>query len=214
MDRLTTPLLIAAGLGLGWYLYQQNTNTDSVDQLPSVLEEIQIKTGEIMGNLSSQPVPDTSLADQNRAAFLDMIAYSEGTSGVNGYRTLFGGSLFASFDDHPRMYFDFTNSKGQKLKTSAAGRYQFLIKTWDELARKLSLPDFSPASQDAACLELIRQRGALGDVEAGRVETAINKCAKTWASLPGAGYSQPERKLTSLLTAYQQSGGQIYEATA
>lgn len=152
--------------------------------------------------------PD-QIAAANEAAFLDMIAYAEGTAGPDGYRTMFGGGLFDSYADHPRVLHSFTDKIGRQLKTSAAGRYQFLARTWDELQRKLDLPDFGPASQDSAALELIRQRGALADVRAGRVAEAVAKVAPIWASLPGAGYHQPERKLTQLLAAYQASGGNI-----
>jgi len=152
---------------------------------------------------------DEDTASANERAFRDMIAFAEGTSGPDGYRTMFGHRLFTSFADHPRQYFSFTNSKGEALKTSAAGRYQFLIKTWDALRARLGLQDFTPASQDAACMELIRERGALNDVRAGRVAEAVRKCAPIWASLPGAGYSQPERKLTQLTAAYTSAGGQL-----
>lgn len=155
---------------------------------------------------------DDQIARMNERAFLDMIAYAEGTSAPEGYRMMFGGGLFNSYADHPRVLHDFTNKVGQRLKTSAAGRYQFLARTWDELQRKLDLPDFGPASQDAAALELIRQRGALADVRAGRVAEAVRKVAPIWASLPGAGYNQPERKLTQLLQAYTAGGGAISEA--
>ncbi len=150
--------------------------------------------------------------EKNLSAFLDMIAYSEGTAMPEGYRAMFGypripGRLCQSLADHPRQYFSFTDKTGKTNKTSAAGRYQFLARTWDDLRAKLSLSDFSEASQDAAAIELIRQRGALNDVKAGRIESAIAKCSPIWASLPGAGYNQPERKLSSLLTAFNNSGG-------
>ena len=83
------------------------------------------------------------------------------------------------------------------------------MRTWDELARRLQLPDFGPESQDAAALELIRQRGATNDVRAGRISQAIAKCAPIWASLPGAGYAQNENKLTSLVAQYQAAGGNL-----
>lgn len=143
-----------------------------------------------------------SVAEANERAFLDMIAWAEGTSGENGYRMLFGGGLFDSYADHPRIYVPFGNTS-----SSAAGRYQILARTWDGVRGKLGLTDFSPTSQDAAALELIRERGALNDVRAGRVQDAIAKVAKVWASLPGAGYNQPERKLSALLGVYAQSGG-------
>lgn len=183
-------------------------------QLPGLVESAVTAldfSGAFM-NTSTNPATDNA----NLAAFLDMIAFSEGTSGPDGYRYMFGypqnpDRLMTSFADHPRQYFTFYVGS-TAYKTSAAGRYQFLASTWDDLKRKLNLPDFGPASQDAAAIELIRQRGALQDVKAGRVSTAITKCAKTWASLPGAGYGQPERKLSALLTQYAAAGGSTLEA--
>ncbi len=156
----------------------------------------------------TQPTPP-ELAARNERAFLDMIAYAEGTAGPDGYRTMFGHRLFDSFADHPRQYFEFTNARGEKLRTSAAGRYQFLARTWDTLKARLNLPDFGPESQDRAAIELIRERGALPDVRAGRVAAAVVKVAPIWASLPGAGYAQPERKLSALLASYTTAGGNL-----
>ncbi|GKT19563.1 hypothetical protein AVHY2522_22940 [Acidovorax sp. SUPP2522] len=149
------------------------------------------------------------VASRNQKAFLDMIAFAEGTAGRgdDGYNILFGGAEFDGYARHPRVYVPFGNTT-----SSAAGRYQFLARTWDGLAAKLGLPDFGPASQDAGALELIRERGALADVQAGRTVRAINKVARVWASLPGAGYGQPERRLSALLNAYAQAGG-ISEVT-
>lgn len=149
---------------------------------------------------SADVSPD--VASANVSAFLDMIAWSEGTSGPDGYRTLFGGGTFDSYADHPR-----TVVRASGYASSAAGRYQILAKTWDSLKSKLGLTDFSPDSQDKCAIELIRERGALNDVQAGRVTDAISKVAKVWASLPGAGYNQPERKLAALLQAYASAGG-------
>jgi muramidase (phage lysozyme) len=177
---------------------------DSTPQLPSTLDSLWNDTQAMF----SAPV---NPSDTNRRAFLDMIAVSEGTAGIgdHGYNALFGGGTFASYADHPRQRFQFTNRAGAVLWTSAAGRYQFIVATWDALRVKLQLPDFSPASQDAACLELIRERNALADVDAGRISAAIAKCAPTWASLPGAGYAQPEQKLSTLLAAFQGAGGSL-----
>ena len=38
---------------------------------------------------------------------------------------------------------------------------------------------------------------------------AVAKVAPIWASLPGAGYAQPERKLPALLASYTQAGGNL-----
>lgn len=83
------------------------------------------------------------------------------------------------------------------------------LTTWDRLSTRLSLPDFSPASQDAFALELISQAGALGDVRAGRFDAAVSKVRGIWASMPGAGYAQAEQSLESLRVAYINNGGTL-----
>jgi muramidase (phage lysozyme) len=144
--------------------------------------------------------------EQNVAAFLQMIRAAEGTAGPNGYRTLFGGRLFDQFADHPRIAV--TAPLGASTITStAAGAYQILARTWDEARDALELPDFSPASQDAAAVWLIRRRGALADVRAGRFDDALAKVAKEWASLPGAPYGQPVKTLDQARSLYASAGG-------
>lgn len=216
--------VIAAGIALAYATSQaaqaQPVSNLPIDQTPT---DNQPQTTSTFEDISVALAPNTWMtidapdADANVVAFLDMIAYSEGTAMPEGYRAMFGypripDRLINSFADHPRKHFSFTNSAGQQLTTSAAGRYQFLESTWDDLKAKLGLQDFSPASQDAGAIELIRQRGALNDVKAGRTSAAIAKVSKVWASLPGAGYAQPERKLSNLLAAYTEAGGTVNEA--
>lgn len=139
----------------------------------------------------------------NMVAFLLMIQKAEGTyKYASPYNVGFGGKLFIGFKDHPRIA-TFVPSIGQY--TSAAGAYQFMadtaktnVDTWGSVKAKLNLPDFSPESQDRAAIELIRQRGAYNDVIKGDIKTAIYKCRKEWASLPGANY--PGQKMKSLET--------------
>lgn len=168
---------------------------------------------------------DADTAARNERAFLSMIRHAEGTAGANGYRTRFGGGIFSNdYRDHPRIAVQFIDRAGRKLWTSAAGAYQFMaishiprsmpgrttkVDTWDRIAAKLELRDFSPESQDRAALELIDEAGALNDVRAGRFASAVDKVRRIWASLPGAGYAQPEKSLASLESAYLQAGGQL-----
>lgn len=145
----------------------------------------------------------------NVQAFLWVIRNCEGTAGENGYRTLFGGSLFDSFKDHPNILKTFKLKKGGTLSSTAAGAYQILKRTWDGLRKNHPgmFPDFSPSSQDLAAIALIRGRKALADVEEGRFDIAIRKCALEWASLPGSPYGQPTKTLEFCKQIYEQHGG-------
>lgn len=146
------------------------------------------------------------LGGQNVCAYLDMLAVSEGTQGCgdDGYNVIVGGALFNGYVTHPGRSVWLPR---YSVYSTAAGRYQFLRGTWANLQRMLHLADFSPLSQDLAAVELIRGRGALADVKAGRFDVAIQKCAKEWASLPGAGYGQRELSLSKLQAAYAAAGG-------
>ncbi|MGC1098568.1 glycoside hydrolase family 104 protein [Pantoea agglomerans] len=145
-------------------------------------------------------------------AFLDMIAFSEGTdngkqkTNDRGYDVVVGGGTFSNYADHPRKLISLP---ALKIKSTAAGRYQILSMYFDAYKKQLRLPDFSPLSQDLIALQLIRECKALDDIKAGRIELAINKCRSRWASLPGAGYGQHEHKIDSLLMAYRNAGGAV-----
>ena len=142
----------------------------------------------------------------NLKAFLHLIRTGEGTLGDDGYRTLYGGKLFDSFADHPRI-----KVKAGKWTSSAAGAYQFLSKTWDGLVAKYPsiLTSFSPECQDEAAVMLIKGRGAYADVIAGRFKTAIIKCNKEWASLPLSPYGQPTLTMEKALKIITEAGGQF-----
>lgn len=150
------------------------------------------------------------LDDANMRAFLRMIRMGEGTSDPDGYRRMFGGQLFDSFRDHPRQLHT-EHTKHGPLSSTAAGAYQFLMRTWDELVRHYHFEDFSPTNQDEGAVALIDRRGAVGDVIGGRLDAAIRKCAAEWASLPGANYNQPERSIAQEIEAFTQAGGKISE---
>lgn len=112
---------------------------------------------------------------------------------------MFGGSRFQGYWDHPRQL-----QSGGGWTSDAAGRYQFLSTTWDEAAIALDLADFSPASQDQAALFLIECRGALKDIDQGRLIEALTKCAWEWASLPGSPYGQPTKTIAQVSSIYSK----------
>ena len=163
--------------------------------------------------LSSHPLSE-AVVNENVRAFLQTIAFAEGTEGPDGYRMMFTGQLFHSLKEHPNVK-NCSLYKEKPLCSTAAGKYQFLKTTWDELANKLNLPDFSPQSQDLAAVQLIKQAGAYQDIVAGRFDDAVFKLAPTWASFPTAEgksyYNQPSKKLTELRRVYLGAGGKFKE---
>lgn len=159
--------------------------------------------------LLTSPSPRLSAAEAggaNVVAFFDVLGYSEGTSrlGQNGYNVLVGGGTFDSYADHPRKLVYLPT---YKINSSAAGRYQFLRATWDDLAKRLKLPDFSPRSQDLACIGLLRQCGAYDRLLRNLFSEAVERARTLWASLPGAGYGQREIALEKLRAVYVAAGG-------
>lgn len=138
-------------------------------------------------------------------AFLDTIAAAEGTAAADGYYTQYTGTKFASFTDHPREM-RCGRRYGKKLCSDAAGRYQFLSTTWDRFAKKFGVKDFSPENQDLMAIELIRERGALGDIEAGQLEPAVRKLAYIWPSFRRFGGSV-ESSMPKLEAMYQKNLG-------
>ena len=138
---------------------------------------------------------EQALGNANVQNFLRMLATAEGTlkNGADPYRVGFGGSQIADLSAHPNIVKSFRQTDGKMNKTSAAGAYQFLNKTWTPLQQQLGLKDFSPRSQDIAAIELIRQAGALDDITRGNYGNAIKKTGRIWASLPSSPHAQPKR---------------------
>lgn len=154
----------------------------------------------------------------NLRAFLDMLAHSEGTAlspatKDRGYDVIVTGvdgkpEIFTSYATHP-----FAGGRRPKvvnasgLSSTASGRYQFLVRDWGFYRLKLNLSDFGPDSQDKWATQLIKERRALDDIETGHFIVAVGKCCNLWASLPGAGYGQPEHRMATLEDAYERAGG-------
>jgi len=145
----------------------------------------------------------------NVIAFLKAIRLGEGTSGEDGYQIIVGGGTFGAPPwIHPKQRVWLPRSRYEVFST-AAGAYQFLSRTWAEMADKYGLDDFSPENQDLAAIGLIARRGALDDVIDGRIEEAIGKCKLEWASLPGSPYGQRTEKMSEVLAVYTDSGGSL-----
>lgn len=170
---------------------------------PTIIEDAMSQVSNLVTSVAD------AVNDPQVQAFLMLIRTGEGTTGPNGYRTMFGGGLFVSFTDHPRR----SNTRSG-ITSTAAGAYQFLTGTWDEMRAKYGLADFSPACQDVAAVGLIKRRGALADVLAGRFKAAIDKCNREWASLPGSPYGQPTLTYARAASVLAANGAQIDGAIA
>jgi muramidase (phage lysozyme) len=150
--------------------------------------------------------------DPKLKAFLDTIAFSEGTSTSpitqnQGYDVIVSGingpSIFTDYSHHPfELGGSVTVRAVPLLQSTAAGRYQLLARYWRVYKVQLSLPDYSPASQDAVALQQMKERGAVGLVLAGNVEGAIAACSNIWASFPGNDYAQGGHSMAALLAEY------------
>jgi muramidase (phage lysozyme) len=119
---------------------------------------------------------------------LDAIAAGESS----GYDIMYGGGKFASYADHPRQAIPITSGPNVGKTSSAAGRYQFLGSTWDDVAKELGLKDFSPENQDAGAWHLAAKtyagktgRDLLADLEAGRTQDVASALSGVWTSIPG-----------------------------
>ena len=161
----------------------------------------------LLDAFKSAPKPVEPTLEQKLHAFREMIAWSEIGNALmsvsdNGYNVIVGSTprnpkLFQSYADHPQQYV-------AKLNSTAAGRYQFIKKTWLGCKEALNLPDFSPASQDKACDLLVKNCGVYPMLNGNNIDAAIVACSKEWASLAGSTSGQHQFSLETLRGVYQQ----------
>lgn len=153
-----------------------------------------------LSHISSSSAGGAWQLPRNVRAFLDTLAYAEGTD--ESYNYIFTHATFESYADHPRK-----RKCAGKLCSDAAGRYQFLSRTWDGLAPELGLTDFTPPSQEKAAVEIFRRAGAYTNVSKSSVyenfTAALGKLNGIWASLPGSPYGQPTHTTAKLWLVYK-----------
>ena len=151
--------------------------------------------------------------NNQRKAFLDMLAWSEGTDNGrqktrnHGYDVIVGVSyLLITSDQFPQTCHAKPKTQINRRRTLPAS---FLLVGCHR--KQLGLKDFSPKSQDAVALQQIKERGALPMIDRGDIRQAIDRCSNIWASLPGAGYGQFEHKADSLIAKFKEAGGTVRE---
>lgn len=136
------------------------------------------------------PLIDYSMPTQSQsidpsvqlASFLYLIRLAE--SG-DRYNVMQGGATFSSYADHPSFTMNYVTTNN----SHPAGAYQIQPGTWKEAQAALGLPDFSPDSQDAAAVYLIKRRGAYDNVLAGSLQIAAQQLAQEWVIFQSKPYS-------------------------
>lgn len=167
-----------------------STSNSSLVKGPKVSLSINNAITNYCGTVSSVPS-----ITKNGKALLDLVAITEGTIGTgnfNGYDLMVGGTLIPGFNSytatplHPniRIYVP-----DYKVYSTAAGRYQFTISTWN-----LVLGTGTPVSkfnQDYACWKNILNSANVPTVLIAKIDSdqnsfnvVINMMASQWASLP------------------------------
>lgn len=156
------------------------------------------------------------LLNKNIQAALMTIRKCEGTSAPDGYRYIFGSTptntvRFNDFSTHPNIKKDYTDKAGKKIITTAAGAYQIIYRTYNMLCRAYGFKDFEPRTQDLMALALFDAEGVLNAVAAGKFFdiNVLDGLNDQWASLPGAGYNQPEKSIAAVKNFYLTSGGEV-----
>ena len=151
--------------------------------------------------------------NNQRKAFLDMLAWFEGTDNGrqktrnHGYDVIVGGELFTDYSDHPRKLVTLNPKLPNQQAPDATSFFPV-----GGMPTAKSLPErLLSESQDAVALQQIKERGALPMIDRGDIRQAIDRCSNIWASLPGAGYGQSEHKADSLIAKFKEAGGTVRE---
>lgn len=147
-----------------------------------------------------------ALQSTNVQAFLRALRLGEGTSDEVGYNRIVGGGHFTDDSVHPHIK---VHIQKYDVWSTAAGAYQITFPTWSGLCKQYGFPDFSPESQDEAAVALIAEKHALGDVMTGDLQSAVQKCAPIWASLPGSAAGQRTEDFEKIQQVYLSNGGTL-----
>ena len=137
--------------------------------------------------------------NNQRKAFLDMLAWSEGTDNGrqktrnHGYDVIVGGELFTDYSDHPRKLVTLNPNSNQQAPDATS-----FFPVGGMPTAQAGLKDFSPKSQDAVALQQIKEVRFTYDWSR-HIRQAIDRCSNIWASLPGAGYGRSSIRLTAWL---------------
>jgi muramidase (phage lysozyme) len=162
-------------------------------------------TGGVPGNATCSPSKAAGAVPAKQKALLDTIAWAEGTRGrgSDGYNVIVGYKYAADCTRHPNRLIRLSST----LSSTAAGRYQFLTRTWNSLG----LATFSPDNQERGGLKLVNRRGVKPPADRAMTATeltnALSKLSYEWASLPPNRYGQGIRSPAQVRAEYCRNAG-------
>ncbi len=168
-----------------------------------------VTSSEAISGTTCSPERAEGAVHRYQKALHDSIAYAEGTEGrgKDGYNVGFAYRMFSSCARHPNM-----RTCSGSLCSTAAGRYQFLKRTWDSTARAIGSSSFEPDNQEKGAQYLITKvrRVTIPStraLSATEFSNAMKKLSWEWASLPPGRYGQPNRTQAAMRTDYCRNLG-------
>ncbi len=107
----------------------------------------------ILGLAAPGAVNVATTSPREVAALMSAIAQWESSKDFSSkYR-----DRVTDFSDHPRTSKAITSGPNKGKRSSASGAFQFIERTWDSIATKIGVKDFSPRSQTQAAVALAKQ---------------------------------------------------------
>jgi muramidase (phage lysozyme) len=152
----------------------------------------------------------TIVKNPNIIAANKTVRHTEGTNADDGYSYLFGSNpkntrRFTDFSKHPNIAEPF----GENEHSTAAGAFQILYPTYQQLCAKYGFADFTPETQDLMFCAILDEINMLEKVVNGyfMITQVQDAMGGQWASLPLSKYGQPIHSLVDVQDYYEQMGG-------
>ena len=151
--------------------------------------------------------------NNQRKAFLDMLAWSGGTD--NGRQKNWNhGCIDVIVSGNYLLITPITlanlSTLNPKLKSTGAGHFTNFFPVGGMPAAS-SLAWRLLSEKSGRCGVTADWGGALPMIDRGDIRQAIDRCSNIWASLPGAGYGQFEHKAAAWLQDSKEAGGTVRE---
>ena len=176
-------LVIAAAAVAYFFVSRSATGADA----PEPGQEVGGTLQYVDPPVNASPPGGGNPSDPQVQAFFALISSSEGTQG--DYGVFYGGVSFSDFSTHPcelradgtRLIAPVLLPDGKNF-TTAAGKYQITLSTWNAYGGTAHYGSFDSSAQDACCADILANCGAMAQIDAGDVTGAQSTLSSQWAS--------------------------------